>query len=718
MGPASPGPKPYRDEPDQDCSFTPALIFCITDLHKENAKREHLWPFPQGQNALKGGDGIKETIVLEKGNKEDIDLRMGFRHLLSPGKIGKMTVRNRMVMPPMGTNYAAADGFVTERLVRYYEARAEGGTGLIIVEVAAVAPEGKAISHQVGIWADKFVPGLRHLADSIKKHGARAAIQLHHAGRQTSAQTTGLQPVAPSEIACPVCRDLPRPLSIEEISGLVDAFAHAARRAREAGFDAVEIHGTHGYLINQFLSSYSNHRDDEYGGSPEGRRRFALEIYEAVRRAAGADYPVLFRMNADEGVEGGITPEEGRDFAAILEQTGIDALHVSGGVYGSPLAIIPTMYDPPLPLAGYAAAIKGAVSVPVIAVGKIHEPWIGERLIAEGEADFIALGRALITDSHFAKKVELNQISNIRRCIECNQLCVDPLLFFDEAVGCIYNARAGKEAEFPFVKARRSRRVVVVGGGPAGLEAARVAAERGHRVILFERRPELGGQANLAMRTPHKERFGEILRYLIYRVETLGVDIRTDSDATGETVLREKPDAVILATGAVPSIPALPGLDPQTVITAWDILEEKIEPGPYVAIIGGGLVGCETAAYLAERDHRVIILEMEAEPAPEQSPSLREKLLQWLGQHPSVEIRTGTAVTAIGERSLKIRSNGRETALEGLDTIVVAAGAQPYNPLEGILKPKLGELYAVGDCDRPRKASEAIHEAFHVAYRL
>ncbi len=455
---------------------------------------------------------MAETIVGEKEHQRDAGGLTDFRHLLSPGRIGNMTVRNRMVMPPMGTNYASDDGFVTERLVRYYEARAEGGTGMIIVEVSAVAPEGKAISHQIGIWADKFIPGLRYLAESIRKHGARAVIQLHHAGRQTTVQTTGYQPVAPSEIPCPICRDTPRALTVDEIKGLVEAFGHAARRAREAGFDAVEIHGTHGYLINQFLSPYSNRRNDEYGGSPEARRRFPMEVYDAVRTAAGEDFPVLFRMNANEGVEGGITPEEGRDFARLLEKAGVDALHVSGGVYGSPLPIIATMYEPALPLAGYAADIKAEVSIPVIAVGKIHDPETGERLIADAEADFVSLGRALITDSHFARKVELGQIKNIRKCIECNQLCVDPLLIYDQPVGCIYNARAGKEHEFPFVKTRRSRRVVVVGGGPGGLEAARVARERGHRVILFERSGELGGQGRLARKAPHKERFGEILR--------------------------------------------------------------------------------------------------------------------------------------------------------------------------------------------------------------
>lgn len=661
---------------------------------------------------------MAETIVEEKEQQRDAGGATGFRHLLSPGRIGKMTVRNRMVMPPMGTNYASDDGFITGRIIRYYEARAEGGTGLIIVEVAAVAPEGKAISHQVGIWADKFIPGLRCLAESIKKHGARAVIQLHHAGRQTTAKTTGYRPVAPSEIACPICRDTPRALNVDEIRGLVEAFGHAARRAREAGFDAVEIHGTHGYLINQFLSPYSNKRTDEYGGSPGARRRFPMEVYDAVRAAVGEDFPVLFRLNADEGVEGGITPEEGRDFARVLEQAGVDALHVSGGVYGSPLPIIPTMYEPLLPLAGYAADIKAEVSIPVIAVGKIHDPEAGEQLIADAEADFVSLGRALITDSHFARKVEFGQIKNIRKCIECNQLCVDPLLVYDQPVSCIYNARAGKELDFPFVKARRSRKVVVVGGGPGGLEAARVARERGHRVILFERSGELGGQGRLARKAPHKDRFAEILRYLIYRVEALDVDIRMNSAASEDNVMREKPDAVILATGAVPVIPALPGIDPRHAITAWDVLEEKVHPGRYAAIIGGGLVGCETAAYLAEQDRRVIILEMQDELAPDQSPSLRGELLQRLHENPAVEIRTNTEVTSIGERSITACSNSQESAIEDLDTIIIAAGAQPYNPLEGMLKPLMNEVYAVGDCDRPRKAAEAIHEAFHVAYRL
>lgn len=659
-----------------------------------------------------------ETIVGEKKQQRGPGSPTGFRHLLSPARIGNITVRNRMVMPPMGTNYASDDGFVTERLVRYYEARAEGGTGLIIVEIAAVAPEGKAITHQIGIWADKFIPGLRYLAESIRKHGARAAIQLHHAGRQTTFQTTGYQPVAPSEIPCPICRDMPRSLTIEEIKGIVEAFGHAARRAREAGFDAVEIHGTHGYLINQFLSPYSNKRTDEYGGSPAGRRRFPIEVYDAVRAAVGGDFPVIFRMNADEGMEGGITPEEGREFAGLLEKAGVDALHVSGGVYGSPLPIIATMYEPEPPLAHYAAGIRARVTIPVIAVGKIHDPEIGEQLIAGGKADFVSLGRGLITDSHFARKVELGQVKNIRKCIECNQLCVDPLLVYGQPVGCIYNARAGKEHEFPFVRARRSKKVVVVGGGPAGLEAARVARERGHQVVLFERSSELGGQGRLALKPPHKERFGEILRYLIYRVETLDVDIRLNSAATEDKVMREKPDAVILATGAVPLIPALPGIDPRHAITAWDVLEEKVRPGRHVAIIGGGLVGCETAAYLAEGDRRVIILEMQDELAPDQSPSLRGELLRRLHENPAVEIRTSTEVVSIGEHSITLRSNGQESAIEDLDTIVIAAGAQPYNPLEGILKPLMNEVYAVGDCDRPRKAAEAIHEAFHVAYRL
>ena len=660
---------------------------------------------------------MKAASTLEK-ERVQVKGAGRFKHLLAPGKIGRMELRNRVVMPPMGTNFADLDGFITERIVRYYEARAEGGTGLIIVEVAAVAPEGKAIPRQIGIWADKFIPGLSYLAAAIKKHGAKAAIQLHHAGRQTTALITGYQPVAPSEIPCPVCLDRPRALTIDEIKGLVEAFAHAARRAREAGFDAVEIHGTHGYLLNQFLSPYSNKRTDEYGGSLENRMRFSLEVIDAVYRAVGEDFPIIFRMNAGEYVEGGLTLEDAREIARRLSSSPVNALHVSAGVYGSPAPMVATMASPPLPLAEHAAAIKESVDIPVIAVGKIHDPEEAEALIREEKADFVSIGRGLITDSHIVKKIEVGQIENIRKCIQCNQKCIDPLLVYQLPVSCIYNARVGREYEFPFEKARRAKKVVVVGGGPAGLEAARVARERGHRVVLFERSGELGGQAILAKVPPKKDRFGEILRYLIHRVEALGVDVRKNTEATTAAILEEKPDAVILATGARPLIPKLPGLESAKAVTAWDVLEGKVKPGRRVAIIGGGVVGCETAEFLAEKGHQVITLEAESEPARDQSASMRAELLARLQANPAVELITGAAVIGVGEHSVTARREGQEMAFEDLDTVILAVGAQRYDPLEGELKQRMEEVYAIGDCDRVRNAGEAIHEAFKVAYRL
>lgn len=643
---------------------------------------------------------------------------MKFDRLLSPGKIGRLEIKNRVVMPPMGTGYADEEGFVTERLARYYQARSEGGTGLIIVEVAAVAPEGRAIQRQIGIWADKFIPGLRYLADLIKTKGARAAIQLHHAGRQTGSQTTGYQPVAPSAIPCPVCKDTPRELGIDEIKGLVNAFSHAARRAREAGFEAVELHGTHGYLINQFLSPHSNKRQDEYGGNWDKRLRFPREVVEAVRAAVGEDYPIIYRMNANEYVDGGLTVEDGQKFAGILEQWGVDALHVSAGVYGSPAPIIATMTAPELPLAEYASAVNELVDLPVIAVGKFHDPGQGETFLKEKRSDFVSVGRGLLTDSHYVKKLEMGQIENIRKCIQCNQLCVDRLLAYGRPVSCIYNARVGKEVDYPLEKARHSKKVVVVGAGPAGLEAARVAGERGHQVVIFEEGSELGGQGILAKIAPGKDRFGEILRYLIYRMKALGVDIRKGISAGPETIRQEKPDAVILATGAVPVIPELPGFDVNQAVTAWDVLRGKALPGKRAAIVGGGLVGCETAEFLAEKGHHITLLDLAGELARDQAPTLRGELLKRLHDNPSIEILTGAAVTETGNRSITYRKDGVENTLDEVDTTIIAVGARPYNPLEGQLKADLIDVYAVGDCDRARNAADAIHEAFQVAYRI
>ena len=465
--------------------------------------------------------------------------------------------------------------------------------------MAAVAGR-KAIPRQIGIWADKFIPGLSYLAAAIKSTGRRRPFSSIMPGGRHSLDH-GLPGRWRRRNSLPVCLDRPRALTIDEIKGWWRR-SPCRPPGKEAGFDAVEIHGTHGYLLNQFLSPTATSATDEYGGSLENRMRFSSRL---LTRSTGpwgrlSDH---FPHECRRICGGRLTLDDAREHCAAPEQQPRQCPACIGGVYGSPAPMVATMASPPLPLAEHAAAIKESVDIPVIAVGKIHDPEEAEALIREEKADFVSIGRGLITDSHIVKKIEVGQIENIRKCIQCNQKCIDPLLVYQLPVSCIYNARVGREYEFPFEKARRAKKVVVVGGGPAGLEAAWVARERGHRVVLFERSGELGGQAILAKVPPKKDRFGEILRYLIHRVEALGVDVRKNTEATTAAILEEKPDAVILATGARPLIPKLPGLESAKAVTAWDVLEEG-QAGPRVAIIGGGVVGCETAEFLAEKGTR------------------------------------------------------------------------------------------------------------------
>ncbi len=641
-----------------------------------------------------------------------------YPRLFQEGKIGKLTTRNRLVMPPMGTNLAREDGEVTGTQIRYYEERAQGGAGMIIVEIGGVDPGGRAIPRQIGLWDDKFIPGLSKLASAIKNAGAVAAIQIHHAGRQTATVITGSQPVAPSPIPCPVNQETPRELTIDEIKGLVKAFGEAARRAFQAGFDLVEIHGTHGYLVNQFLSPYSNHRQDEYGGSFENRLRFALEIIQAVKEKTAPDFPVSFRMNGDEYVEGGIKLEEAKEMAKRFIDAGVNVLHVSAGVYGSPAPNVPVMGTPPGPLLHLAEGIKSVSSVPVIAVAKIHEPDLAEDVLKEGKADFIAIGRGIICDPEWPKKVQEGRVGEIRGCITCNQGCIDRLLAEAGSVSCIYNARAGRELQFPMGEAGHKKNVVIIGGGPAGMEAARTAALRGHTVHLFEETSELGGQALLASATPHKGEFAEVVRYLKHEIDRFKVNVHLNTRADAGTVEQLNPDTVIVATGAQPLVPDIPGVDRPNVVQAWDVISGKATPSGKVAVIGGGLVGCETAELLAEKGCQVVVFELLKDVVIDIGPSLRTVLLERLMNNPRIKIITSAEVKEIGENSVVIvREKGRQ-AIQGIDTVVLAAGAVPRDEIVEEIKATGIPVHVIGDAEEPRKAIDAIHQAFETAYAL
>ncbi|HHY39803.1 MAG TPA: FAD-dependent oxidoreductase [Syntrophaceticus sp.] len=644
---------------------------------------------------------------------------MDFRLLFSPIRIGTMEVSNRFVVPPMGTNLANPDGTVSEELIAYWEARAKGGWGLLIVEIAAVDPLGKAIPYQLGIWDDKFIPGYKKLVDTVHRYGAKIAVQIHHAGRQTSSAILGGEkPVAPSPVPCFVTQETPRELTTEEVYQLIEKFGDAAARAREAGFDAVEIHGAHGYMVAQFMSQHTNKRVDEFGGSLYNRMRFPVEIIRNVRRKVGGSYPIIFRMSADERVVDGRKIEESKAVASIVENAGVDALHISTGVYASMQYIVPPPDVSPGFILPAAGEIKKAVSIPVIGVGRINDPVLAKQAIQTGQADLLAWGRQSLADPDLPNKVAAGRVQEIQPCIACNQGCIGYI--FDPnkmKCSCLVNPFCGREYKMKIEPAAQSRKVVIVGAGPGGLEAAWIAAARGHKVVVFEKEHSPGGQFRVGAIAPAKQDLTKAINYYTYMGKKYGVDFRFGTKADAEQVLAEKPDVVILATGGEPSIPDIPGIDNPQVATANDVLLGKIDVGKKVLIIGGGLVGSETADFLGEHGHEVTLVEALPEIAEDVQESVKHFLLLRLKRH-EVRIETNTRVTKILQDGVKAEKDGQELQLTGYDNIIIAVGAKPVNDLKPQLQGKVPELHVIGDASEPRKAIDAIEEGASVAINI
>ncbi len=643
---------------------------------------------------------------------------MKFPVLLSPVKIGTMEVRNRFVVPPMGTNFANPDGSVSKQLIDYLAARSKGGYGLIIVEVTAIDPLGKAIPWQPGIWDDKFVPGWKELVDEVHKYGAKIVVQLHHAGRQTTHEVIGSQPVAPSPIPCPVDREIPRELTTEEVYDLIEKFGDAAVRARDAGFDGVEVHGAHGYLIAQFMSAYSNKRIDEFGGDLTSRMKFPVDIVKNIRAKVGNGYPIIFRFSGDERVPGGRTIDESRVVAEKMEKAGVNALHVSTGVYGSiPWLIAPSAVPPAYNV--YAAEeIKKVVKIPVITVGRINDPNLAEDILEGGKADLVSLGRESIADPELPNKTAAGMINEISPCIGCMQACVGYL--FDPKylkISCLVNPFTGREGELKIEKAAVPKKVVVVGGGPGGLEAAWVAAKKGHKVTVYEKEEVLGGQYRIGAIPPTKQDILKALRYYITMGKKYGVEYKMGVEATEELILEENPDAVILATGGVPLMPNIKGIDNPKFVKAIDVLEGKKEVGMNVLVVGGGMVGVETADFLGEHLHKVTIVEMLPEIAKDEQDAVKYFLLKRLNEY-GVKAITGATVKEFLDDGVVCEKDGKEEKIAGFDTVILAMGAKAYNPLEEKIKGKVPELYVIGDAVKARKAVEAIEEGARAAVKI
>jgi 2,4-dienoyl-CoA reductase-like NADH-dependent reductase (Old Yellow Enzyme family)/thioredoxin reductase len=649
------------------------------------------------------------------------------KHLFTPIKIGTMEVRNRIVMPPMGTGFGAPDGTVTERHLNYYGARAKGGVGLVIAEVTTISAVRKYGMNLPGLFDDGLIPSWKELAKEVHGHGAKLTAQLLDPGPEDLSFLSGGQAVGPSPIASRTFRRVPRELSIEEIEGVIDDFAEAARRGREAGLDAIEIHAAHGYaMVGSFLSPFFNKRTDIYGGSLEGRLKFLLEIVKRIKAKVGRDFPIIVRISGDDRVPGGRTLQETQFIATILVEAGVDALEVSGGsVPATFWAVVPPSGTPLALNAPFAEAVKKVVSVPVICVGRINSPHLAEFVIANGRADLVSMGRALMADPEMPNKAAAGNFEDIAPCVADNYGCLGSANQGKSAT-CIMNPAMGREKEMAIVAAEKPKRVLVAGGGPAGLEVAWVAALRGHQVSLFEMERKLGGQVNLASVPPYMQEISQLINYLSCQVEKAGVKVELGKEVTPELVQEMKPDVVIVATGASPLVPDdIPGIDNDKVVTAWDILAGKAAPtARNVVILGGGLVGCETADFLtgagdnlgADRTD-VTILEMLDNVALDMVPDARHLLMQRLHTK-GVKVVTSAKVKEILEDGVLFERDGQEESIHNVDSIVLALGASPVDQLSEKIKDKVAEVHVIGDAKQPRKVLEATAEGAEVGRKI
>jgi len=645
------------------------------------------------------------------------EMSRNLKKTFEPAFMGPLAVKNRLVMPPMGTRLASEIGGVTQRQIDYYAERAKGGIGTIITEVTCVDhPLGVTGPTSLTIHDNSYIGGHNELVEAVHAYGTKVICQLVHAGRQTRPSSIkGQQPVAPSAIPCKFINVMPRELTTREAEEIVQKFIEAARRVKTAGYDGVELHGAHGYLIAQFMSASSNQRTDKYGGSFQKRMNFPLEIIRGIKKSLGDRYPLLFRFSAEEFVEGGRNLEESKQVARILEAEGVHVLDVTAGTYDS----MPTMIEPMSYEEGWkiylAEEIKKVVKIPVIGVGVIRTPEKAEEVLRAGRVDFVALGRALIADPHWPNKARQGSIEDIIKCISCNIGCIGERIFRDLHLRCAINPVTGREREFGTLPpTKRRKKVLVVGGGPAGMEAARVAKLRGHRVTLAEKSARLGGQLILGTVPPGKEKISWYSEYLIGQMKKSKVHVRLRQEVTPAYVQRFKPDVVIVATGAVPWIPDLPGIQSPRVVRAWDILggKKKVEHSA-VLVAGGGTVGCETALFLASWNRKVTVVEMLDGIALDMEPISRLDLQAKI-QQAGIEVILKKPIRRLTEEGVVVSDETGKEEFIRADWVVLALGAKPNGSLAKKLEGKVPELYVIGDSDQPGKIINAAYDGYRV----
>ena len=641
-----------------------------------------------------------------------------FPKMFSPINIGTVTVPNRFVVPPMGNNFANTDGSMSERSAAYYEARAKGGFGLITIESTVVYKEAKGGPRKPCLFSDEVVPSFKRVADACHAYGAKVSIQLQHAGPEGNSKLTGYPLKAASAIAPSAGREIPEAMPTEEVYRLIECYGDAARRAQLAGIDMVEVHCAHGYLVSTFISARTNKRTDEFGGCFENRMRLPRLIIENIRKKTGGNMPILCRINARDEGDGGVDVHDAAAIAAYLEQVcGVDAIHVTRSIHIHD----EFMWAPNITHGGFnaelGAEIKRAVSVPVILVGRFTEPQYAELLVKQGRADLIAFGRQSIADPELPNKARNGQLEKLTPCIACLLGCV-PNMLQGRPITCAMNPCVGREAELKPAEVRKN--VVVIGGGPGGMYAARLCALRGHSVTLLEKDAELGGHFLVASYPPGKGEISGAIRSFIVNCREAGVDIRTGAEATPELVASLKPDAIIIATGSVPLRLPIPGLDSCGCSTAEDVLTGKADTGKRVLVVGGGMVGCECVEFLTEREHIVDMVEMKPVIGEDIVPEARKYIMANLEKH-KVTQRVNARVKQFYADGVDFTDTvtGEDAAMRGYDSVVLAMGYRSNNTLEEQLKDLAPQVIVIGEARQaPGNSMEATGDALNAALAI
>jgi len=643
--------------------------------------------------------------------------------LFEPARIGSLLLPNRLIMAPMESNLANRDGTVSDTQMEYYRCRGAGGVGMVIVEYTCVdSPIGIGGSPQLRLDDDSLIESHAKLVDAIHAGGAKACVQLFHAGRQTHPKfIDGLQPVAASPIPCPMYRKMPREMTLEDIGRTVRKFREAAARAVAAGYDAVEIHGAHGYLLSNFLSRASNHRTDAFGGSLANRQRFPLMVVCAARAGAGK-IPVIFRHTADEFVEDGIDIQESKDSAVQIVKAGADAIHVTTGCHERLDRNVDPVWMPEgwrIPL---AKAIRDQVDVPVIAVGVIRHAGIAEQAVVDGSADFIALGRAILADPDWANKVRQGQEEEIRPCTSCNW-CIAQIGKGDSPIGCAENPCAGHETDPLPVEVGAGLRAVVVGAGPGGICAALTLDQAGFQVTLLDRSAVIAPGLLASGAAPRKEKFLWYRDYLIHKLTGSGVDVKLGVEADAVAVAVLKPDVTILATGATDRVlEGVSGLDLPHVRSAYDVLngDRDLGEGP-VVIYGAGEIGCEAAKYAADRGYDVVLTTRSSDDkALARANKLRiyrDQFVANLKAIPNIRIELGCMLKAVRDDRVVFQRDGEELRWKA-GTVLLAVGRLPDDSLAASLKEIGIEACLVGDAVSVERIGDAVHGAYKAVVKI